>query len=119
MAVYDGEETFRPLGWRPTLLGIRFSGEMRDFVLVVGTDYADAFRRLFDTWTPGDGAARPGLPTAPSAAPPGGEGFERAARPTVLAARPAPSPCTGGGYARRVPAPSTHMSNSFGCWWQS
>jgi len=71
MAVYDGDETFRPLGWRPTLFGIRFSGEMRDFVLVVGTDYADAFRRLFDTWTPGDGAARPGLPTAPSALPPG------------------------------------------------
>jgi hypothetical protein len=42
---------------------IEFSGELRDFVLVAGADYAEAFRRLFDTWTPG-GSTAGGGPTA-------------------------------------------------------
>ena len=61
-AVHEEISTFGRNFTQSLVRCIEFSGQMRDFVLVAGANYAEAFRRLFDTWTPDDGTAGSGSP---------------------------------------------------------
>ncbi len=61
-AIYEEITTFGREFTQSLVRGIEFSGQMRDFVLVAGADYAEAFRRLFDTWSPeGSGSSHTAL----------------------------------------------------------